>query len=77
MTGHGPVLLAGGGIGGLVAALCLHRAGHDVTVFEAVAEPRELGVGINLLPHSVRVLDDLGLAGALAAEGVETAELRF
>jgi len=77
MTGHGPVLLAGGGIGGLVAALCLHRAGHDVTVFEAVAEPRELGVGINLLPHSVRVLDDLGLADALAAEGVETAELRF
>jgi 2-polyprenyl-6-methoxyphenol hydroxylase-like FAD-dependent oxidoreductase len=57
----GPVLVAGGGIGGLGAALCLHRAGHEVTVFETVSEPRELGVGINLLPHSVRVLHDLGL----------------
>jgi len=77
VTEHGRVLLAGGGIGGLVAALCLDRAGHEVTVFEAVAEPRELGVGINLLPHSVRLLDELGLADVLATEGVETAELRF
>ena len=44
------VLIAGGGIGGLSAALCLDRAGHDVTVFESVTEPRELGVGINQFP---------------------------
>lgn len=71
------VLLAGGGIGGLTAALCLHRAGHQVTVFESVRQPRELGVGINLLPHSVRVLHDLGLADELDALGVRTSRLRF
>ncbi len=71
------ILIAGGGIGGLVAALCLNRAGHDVTVFETVSQPRELGVGINLLPHSVRVLHDLGLESDLAASAVVTSELRF
>lgn len=71
------VLVVGGGIGGLTAALCLHARGHDVTVFESVREPRELGVGINLLPHSVRVLHDLGLADALDASAVRTRELRF
>ena len=71
------ILIAGGGIGGLGAALCLNRAGHDVTVFETVSEPRELGVGINLLPHSVRVLHDLGLESDLAASAVATSELRF
>lgn len=71
------VLVAGGGIGGLSAALCLRRTGHEVTVFETVSEPRELGVGINLLPHSVRVLHDLGLEAELAAAAVATSELRF
>lgn len=71
------VLIAGGGIGGLAAALCLHRSGHEVTVFESVARPRELGVGINLLPHSVRVLHDLGLEAVLREAAVQTTELRF
>ena len=71
------ILIAGGGIGGLSAALCLDRAGHDVTVFESVTEPRELGVGINLLPHSVRVLHDLGLEAELSTAAVATSELRF
>lgn len=71
------VLIVGGGICGLTLALCLNRSGHDVTVFESVAEPRELGVGINLLPHCVRVLHDLGLEEALAAGAVMTGELRF
>ncbi len=53
------VLIAGGGIGGLTAALHLHQNGHEVDVYESVVTPRELGVGINVLPHSVRVLDDL------------------
>ncbi|HXC38339.1 MAG TPA: flavin-dependent oxidoreductase [Burkholderiales bacterium] len=73
----GTVLVAGGGIGGLAAALCLARAGFAVEVYEAAREVRALGVGINLLPHSVRVLRDLGLQGELAASGIETAELVY
>ena len=49
-------LIAGGGIGGLVAALSLHAAGISCTVFEAVPALRPLGVGINVLPHAVREL---------------------
>jgi 2-polyprenyl-6-methoxyphenol hydroxylase-like FAD-dependent oxidoreductase len=71
------VLIAGGGIGGLVAALCLERAGIEARVFESAAEIRPLGVGINLLPHSVRILTALGLADKLAATGIATAELSY
>ena len=56
------ILIAGGGIGGLTAALSLHRAGFPVRVFESVDRIQALGVGINLLPHAVRELDALGLA---------------
>lgn len=71
------LLLTGGGIGGLVAALSLHRAGHEVRVFESVPTLRPLGVGINLLPHAVKVLTGLGLAERLATRGVATAELAY
>jgi 2-polyprenyl-6-methoxyphenol hydroxylase-like FAD-dependent oxidoreductase len=71
------ITIAGGGIGGLVAAMCLHDAGHTVDVYESVIEPTELGVGINVLPHSVRVLDDLGLLPALDERAVRTGALMF
>ncbi len=71
------VLVAGGGIGGLTAALTLHDAGCDVTVFEAAAEIRPLGVGINVLPHAMAALDRFGLVEPLVAAGVATSELRF
>lgn len=71
------LLISGGGIGGLVAAMSLHQAGHAVTVFESVPTLRPLGVGINLLPHAVKVLTGLGLADRLAEIGVATAELVY
>jgi 2-polyprenyl-6-methoxyphenol hydroxylase-like FAD-dependent oxidoreductase len=71
------ILIAGGGIAGLTAALSLHQIGIDCRVFETVATPQPLGVGINLLPHAVRELSDLGLQDALAQTAIPTAELAY
>ena len=59
-----PVIIAGGGIGGLATALTLHQIGVPCVVFEAVREMRPLGVGINLQPNAVRELYDLGFTQA-------------
>lgn len=75
--GRGQFLIAGGGIGGLTTALALHRIGAEVTVFETVHDISPLGVGINLLPHAVRVLSDLGVEPRVAAIGSPTAELIY
>src|SRR3569833_1212622 len=56
-----PVIIAGGGIGGLAVALTLHQIGVPCVVFEAVREMRPLGVGINMQPNAVRELYDLGI----------------
>ena len=69
------VLIAGGGIGGLSAALSLHQAGIGCEVFEQAGAVRELGVGINTLPHAIRELAALGLLPALDAVGIRTREL--
>ena len=61
----GRVLIAGGGIGGLTAALCLARAGFDAVVFEQAPEFGEIGAGIQLSPNGSRVLHRLGLGPAL------------
>ncbi|MFD9076102.1 FAD-dependent monooxygenase, partial [Streptomyces lasiicapitis] len=61
------VLIAGAGIGGLTAALSLHAMGIGVRIVEPVQVLRPVGVGINLLPHAVRELTELGLGEQLAA----------
>src|SRR5262245_36810234 len=71
------VLIAGGGIGGLTAALALHARGIEARVLEAVGSLQPLGVGINLLPHAMEVLGALGLLDEIAALGVRTAELCY
>nr|WP_238589186.1 FAD-dependent monooxygenase [Pseudonocardia sp. HH130629-09] len=63
------VLIVGGGIGGLTTALALERAGIGSTVLEQGSGAGELGVGFNLLPHAVRVLDGLGLSAEPAEVG--------
>lgn len=68
------VLIAGAGIAGLTTALALHAVGIEVQVVDPATELRPLGVGINLLPHAVRELTELGLGPALAATGIPTAE---
>jgi 5-methylphenazine-1-carboxylate 1-monooxygenase len=70
-------IVIGAGIGGCVAALALQQKGIEVTVYESVREIAPLGVGINLLPHAMRVLADLDLINELLPLGVQTAELAF
>jgi 2-polyprenyl-6-methoxyphenol hydroxylase-like FAD-dependent oxidoreductase/quercetin dioxygenase-like cupin family protein len=72
-----PILVVGGGIGGLSTALTLHRAGLPCRVFEQSSQIRELGVGINTLPHAIGRLDELGLLDALDAVAVRTHELIY
>jgi len=70
-----PVIVAGGGIGGLATALTLHQIGVPCLVFEAAREMRPLGVGINLQPNAVRELYDLGFtAGDLDRVGLPARE---
>ena len=71
------ILIVGGGIGGLSLALSLHQAGISCRVYESVPEIRPLGVGINLLPHGMRELSELGLQDALAKRAIETRTLAF
>lgn len=71
------IAIIGGGISGLVAALSLAAAGFRPTVYEAVAEPAALGVGINLLPHAVRELTELGLLDELLGIGFEIHDLHY
>jgi 2-polyprenyl-6-methoxyphenol hydroxylase-like FAD-dependent oxidoreductase len=59
------VLVIGGGIGGFATALSLHAAGIECEVFEQSRGIRELGVGVNLLPHAVKELANLGLLDEL------------
>ena len=71
------VLIVGAGIGGLTTALRLHQAGIDCEVHEQSRTIRELGVGINALPHAITELADLGLLERLDDVGVRTRELIF
>jgi len=60
-----PVLVAGGGIGGLAAALTLARKGRAVRVLEQGAEFKEIGAGIQLGPNVFRMFERLGLTDAI------------
>ncbi|OWU83079.1 salicylate 1-monooxygenase [Oceanicola sp. 22II-s10i] len=71
------VLIAGAGIGGLTTALMLHARGIKVKIYETAREVREVGVGINVLPHAIRELAQLGLLDALDDVAVRTRKLTY
>ena len=71
------VLIAGAGVGGLTLALMLHRRGIESVIFEQASEIREVGVGINILPHAIKELAALDLLPRLDAVGIRTKELHY
>ena len=71
------VIIVGAGAGGLILALSLHEIGVSCRVYEAVPEIKALGVGINLLPHAVRELDEMDLVPALDAVGIRTKDASY
>jgi 3-hydroxybenzoate 6-monooxygenase len=68
--GQPEVLVVGGGIGGLAAALAISRTGRQVRVLERARQFGEIGAGIQLAPNATRILDQLGLLGRLCDVGV-------
>jgi len=71
------VVIVGGGIGGLTLALMLHARGIECQVYEASPRIRELGVGINVLPHAIAELAELGLLARLDEVAIRTRELIY
>lgn len=67
-----PVLVSGGGIGGLAAALALVRQGFQVQVFEQAPEIGEIGAGIQLGPNAFHAFDALGVGDKTRARAVYT-----
>ena len=65
------VLIAGGGIGGLAAALALLKKGYDVEVYEQAPELKEVGAGLQLSPNGTRVMYLLGVGEELRALSCE------
>lgn len=71
------IAIIGGGIAGLALALHLHARGMAARVYESVAEIREIGVGITLLPHAMREFEAIDVHRAIEAEGIENLESCF
>jgi 2-polyprenyl-6-methoxyphenol hydroxylase-like FAD-dependent oxidoreductase len=63
------VIVVGGGIAGLSAAIGLRRSGHDVVVLERAPRIDPVGAGITLFSNAMRALDRLGVGRAVAARG--------
>ena len=68
------ILIVGGGIAGFTFALLLEKHGFKPHLFETAPEFRPLGLGINLLPHSTRVLRAAEVLEPIAAASIKTRE---
>jgi salicylate hydroxylase len=77
MAGAKPLLIAGGGIGGLAAAMGLAQKGFASIVLEKAAQLGEIGAGIQLAPNAFHAFDYLGVGDAARAMAVYIERLRF
>lgn len=75
--GERHVVIVGGGIGGLTAALFLHKHGIACDVFERATAIRELGVGINLMPQAVGIFAEIGLQPQIEETGIAPDHLYY
>lgn len=73
------ILISGGGIGGLTAALAFQKNGHRVTVLEQSPQLDEVGAGLQISPNGMRVFDALGVSARVAKDAFRprAQELRF
>lgn len=71
------VLIVGGGIAGPALALALAKAGIRAAVFEAYPQLDDIGGGMQIAPNGMHVLEQIGMAGPILAQGVESDEFSF
>ena len=71
------IAIVGGGLGGLTAAICLIKSGHNVRVFEQASALTEVGAGIQISANASRVLLSLGLKEKLDAVAIRPEFYRF
>jgi 5-methylphenazine-1-carboxylate 1-monooxygenase len=76
-SGPPKVLIAGAGVGGLTLALMLHKRGISSVIYEQASTVNPVGAGINVLPHAIRELAEIGLLPNLDAVGIRTTELFY
>jgi 2-polyprenyl-6-methoxyphenol hydroxylase-like FAD-dependent oxidoreductase len=74
-TKDNTIILVGGGIGGLAAALAMSQAGFKVTLLEQAAELGEIGAGIQLGPNAFAAMDALGCGPRARSRAVYNTEL--
>ena len=71
------IIVVGGGIGGMTAAVALAQAGFGVTLLEAAPAFGDIGAGVTLSPNAMKGLDHIGVCEAVAAAGVEPTNQRI
>jgi len=71
------ILIAGAGIGGLCAALCLQKSGHNIQIVERSKKLAEAGAGVQLGANALKVLDYLGLLEQIELLAVQPARVDF
>ena len=77
MASQAHILISGGGIGGMTAAVSMAQAGFEVTLLEAAKQFGDIGAGVTLSPNAMLALDHIGICEAVASAGIEPSRQRI